>query len=213
MFSILHRGHVLQPLFPKPSDGGRTSHPQCLCTASCLCCPGGEEGMSSHPQCLCTASCCSIAWAGRRGTPHPQCLCTASCCSIAWAERGGCRTYSVSALLLVAVLLGQRGGMSHLQCLCTASYLCCRWMRSLASRHAASSACPSRTPTAPSSASRNLSTNWTAPPSARTTRISSRSVPHCIQGVISVNRQSNVSPCTSVLNVTLRGSQMLTGLS
>ncbi len=28
-------GHVLQTLFPKPSDGG-TLHPQCLCTASCF---------------------------------------------------------------------------------------------------------------------------------------------------------------------------------
>ena len=63
-------GHVLQTLFPKPSDwGGRRT--QCLCTAFCWCICAG----TSHPQCLRTAFC----WCICAGTSHPRCLCTASC--------------------------------------------------------------------------------------------------------------------------------------
>ena len=47
MVSILQGAHLLQTLFSNLSDG-MTSHPQCLCTASCCRCSGG----TSHPQCL-----------------------------------------------------------------------------------------------------------------------------------------------------------------
>ncbi len=40
---ILHKGHVVQNLFPKPTDQGGTLHPQCLCTASCLQVIGGRR--------------------------------------------------------------------------------------------------------------------------------------------------------------------------
>ncbi len=58
MFSILHRGGVsCSPNFVLQTSDGGTSHPQCLCTASCF------SGGVSHPQCLCTA-CFSLG--GRR---------------------------------------------------------------------------------------------------------------------------------------------------
>ncbi len=46
MFSILHRGHILQTFFSKLS-GGVMSHPQCLRTASCLLFPAGHRHAQS----------------------------------------------------------------------------------------------------------------------------------------------------------------------
>ena len=87
ILSILHQGgHVLQTLFPKPSDGGDVAPTVCL---HCFLLLLGERRTHSVSALFlvvngghCTHSVSALFLVVIGGTSHPQCLCIASCFSL-----------------------------------------------------------------------------------------------------------------------------------